>query len=180
MLTSLPSNRPGKGKGKNKKQTMNLNEFVNAGQPPAGFTTSGLRWSAVMEDEDEDSKEFGSNLQDNVIVLPTAPKAQRGPDIDIDQVPTQPPFLCYMSNLPFEAVEDDIQKFFKDLKITRIDLAREPGVTGRMRGQGTCEFPDRQTLIDAFTYNNETIRNRPIKMSIHSFEQGMLLGLSAN
>ena len=157
---------------------MNLEEFVNAGQPPAGFATSNLRWSAVMEDEDDDSKEFGSNLQDNVIVLPTAPKAQRGPDIDIDQVPTQPPFLCYMSNLPFEAVEDDIYKFFKDLKITRVDLGSGDSTSGRMRGgQGTCEFPDRQTLIDAFTFNNETIKNRPVKMSIHSFDHGMLCSL---
>lgn len=163
----------GKGKGKNKKQTMNLNEFVNAGQTQVGFTAvPAMRWSDVMDDEEDDPNSYGSKNQDSVIVLPNAPKSIRGPDIDLNQVPNQPPFICYLSNLPYEASEDDIQKFFKDIKITRIELSKEPGLSGRMRGQGTCEFPDRQTLIDAFTYNQDTIKNRQIKLSLNSFEQG--------
>lgn len=128
------------------------------------------RWADVMDDEDDNPNDYGKG-QSNVIILPTAPKSIRGPDIDISKVPQQPPFICYLSNLPFEVSEDDIHKFFKELKITRVDLSKDPSASNRTRGQGTCEFQDRQSLIDAFTFNKETIRNRPISLSIHSFEQ---------
>lgn len=152
---------------------MNLNEFVNAGSTQAGFTAvPAMRWSDVMDGDDEDSNDYGSN-KDGVIHLPTAPKSIRGPDIDMNQVPTQPPFTCYLSNLPFEASEDEIRKFFRDLKVLRIDLQRDAGSSGRiLRGQGSCEFADRQSLIDAFTLNQETIKNRPIKLSLRSYDQG--------
>lgn len=161
----------GKGKGKNKKQVINLNDFVQQTGQPAGFAVvPAMRWSDVMDNEDENPDDYGKN-QSDVVILPLAPKSARGPDIDISKVPQQPPFLCYLSNLPFEATEDDIHKFFRDLKIARIDLAKDTSANNRARGQGVCEFQDRQSLIDAFTFNKDTIRNRPINLSIHSFEQ---------
>jgi len=162
----------GKGKGKNKKQTINLNEFINAGSPAAGFTAvpvQPVRWSEVCDDDDNEFS--GSKNQADIFILPNAPKSARGPDIDINQVPTQPPFICYLSNLPFEATEDDVLKFFKDLKVSRVDLSKDPSMTNpRSRGQGLCEFPDRDTLIDAFRYNNDTIKNRPIRLSLFSYD----------
>jgi translation initiation factor 4B len=95
-----------------------------------------------------------------------------GPDIDINKVPTQPPFICYLSNLSFEATEEDIHKFFKDLKLIRVEITKETGSNNRMRGQCVCEFPDRQSLIEAFTFNQEPIRARPVKLSLSSYEQG--------
>lgn len=97
-----------------------------------------------MDDEDDASNDYGN--QDNLVVLPNAPKSIRGPDIDINKVPTQPPFVCYLSNLPFDSSVDDIQRFFKDLKADKIDLVRDQN--GKPRGQAVVEFSDRQTLIE--------------------------------
>lgn len=49
--------------------------------------------------------------------LPTAPKAARGPDVDLGRIPNQPPYTAFIGNLPYEATEDLIENFFKNLKV---------------------------------------------------------------
>jgi hypothetical protein len=49
--------------------------------------------------------------------LPTAPKANLQPDIDLAALPTKPPFTAYVSNISFEADEDKLRAFFKDAKV---------------------------------------------------------------
>ena len=93
-------------------------------------------------------------------------------------MPTQPPFTCYISNLSFEATDDDIHKFFKELKLLRVEISKETGLNNRMRGQAICEFSDRQSLIEAFTLNQEPIRGRPVKLSLFSYDQGKAFNLS--
>jgi translation initiation factor 4B len=50
--------------------------------------------------------------------LPTAPKAARGPDIDLSRVPNQPPYTAFIGNLPYDSTEDLIANFFKNLKVS--------------------------------------------------------------
>jgi len=160
----------GKGKGKNKKQVLNLDEFVNAGQTAAGFAAVPTgSWAEIMDDEEIESKDYGKH--NDVIILPTAPKSIRGPDIDLNQVPTEPPFMCYLSNLPFDVSVNEVRRFFKDTHVKNVELLRDSGNGGRSRGQCICEFFNRENLINAFTINQETIKNRPIKLSLRSFEQ---------
>ena len=49
--------------------------------------------------------------------LPTAPRAARGPDVDMSRVPTEPPFTAFMGNLPFDVEEVEIERFFHGLKV---------------------------------------------------------------
>ena len=41
-------------------------------------------------------------------ILPTAPRAARGPDVDMSQVPDVPPFTAFLGNLPYDVEEEDI------------------------------------------------------------------------
>lgn len=52
------------------------------------------------------------------MVLPTAPRAARGPDISDDRIPTQPPFIAYISNLPYDVDEVDIGDFFSNMQVS--------------------------------------------------------------
>lgn len=45
--------------------------------------------------------------------LPTAPKAARGPDVDLLSVPTVKPFTAFVGNLPYDATESKILDFFR-------------------------------------------------------------------
>jgi len=53
----------------------------------------------------------------NRAVLPTAPRASRGANVDMSLVPNEPPFTAYIGNLPFEASTEDVENFFKGLKV---------------------------------------------------------------
>lgn len=55
--------------------------------------------------------------KDEKLVLPTAPKAARGPDFDLSKVPTSPPFTAFLGNLPYDVQEDDIVMFFRQLQV---------------------------------------------------------------
>jgi len=68
-----------------------------------------------------DDTDYGAALKDRVVinraVLPTAPRASRGANVNMSQVPNEPPFTAYIGNLPFEASVEDVEHFFKGLKV---------------------------------------------------------------
>ena len=76
---------------------------------------------------DEDSYEAYSKPAKvvNRAALPTAPRAARGPNIDLDTVPTDPPFTAFLGNLPFDVSEEEIERFFQGLEVCE-DLNRAP------------------------------------------------------
>ena len=61
----------------------------------------------------------------NRAVLPTAPRASRGANVDMSLVPNEPPFTAYIGNLPFEANVEDVEHFFKGLKVCARDVISE-------------------------------------------------------
>jgi len=68
----------------------------------------------VVDDTDYGA---GPKMVINRAVLPTAPRASRGANVDMNLVPNEPPFTAYIGNLPFEASVDDVENFFKGLKV---------------------------------------------------------------
>lgn len=99
------------------------------------------------------------------IVLPTAPRAARGPAYDDAQIPRSPPFQANIGNLHYEIEEDDIYKFFRDLEILEIKLPRDQ-VTGRIKGFGFIVFESRKDLIDALVMNEQMLRGRPVRVAL--------------
>lgn len=53
------------------------------------------------------------------VVLPTAPKASRDFDDIIDKVPQDPPYIAYLTNLPYDVDENEISNFFKNMKVRK-------------------------------------------------------------
>lgn len=160
---------PGK-KHKVKGKTLNLNDFLGGDQDaPSGYAvvnTRRINWADTMENEAVDEKFTIDYKKDEKIILPTAPKAARGPDVDMSRVPTRPPYTVYLGNLPYDVCDEDVIKFFRSLKVSSVRLPRESGDRGRMRGFGYAEFPDRSSLLEALGYNNENLKNRSIKVSL--------------
>lgn len=52
------------------------------------------------------------------MVLPTAPKASRDYDDITEQVPKDPPYCAYLSNLPYDVDEDEIAAFFNNMRVS--------------------------------------------------------------
>ncbi|KFM75123.1 Eukaryotic translation initiation factor 4B, partial [Stegodyphus mimosarum] len=165
-----------KGKRKCKGKTLNLNTFLGADQDaPSGFavvqTSRILDWGDTMDNEDLDDRYTLDFKKEEKVVLPTAPKAARGPDVDLSKVPTSPPYTAFLGNLPYDISEDDIIMFFRQLQVKNVRLPRE-GERGRIRGFGYAEFNNRQDLIQALALNNESLKNRAIKVSLAGEHDG--------
>ncbi|CAM0140514.1 unnamed protein product [Umbelopsis sp. WA50703] len=81
------------------------------------------------------------------------------------ELPTEPPFTAHIANLSFDAVEDDLADFFKDMKIANIRVLRDRE-TDRPKGYGYIEFEDQESLKSALTLSGEPLANRPIRVNI--------------
>ena len=75
-----------------------------------------LYWCCLCISGGDSFDNYGKPAVDR-ISLPTAPRAALGPKVSLDKVPTQPPFTAYLGNLPYDVNEEDIERFFKDLKV---------------------------------------------------------------
>lgn len=53
-------------------------------------------------------------------MLPTAPKASRDFDDFSDKIPKDPPYIAYLSNLPYDVDEDEIAVFFKNMRVSMV------------------------------------------------------------
>lgn len=60
---------------------------------------------------------YSSRSSKDPVILPTAPRAARGPGIDEENIPTNPPYVAYISNLPYDVDEADLAEFFAEMKV---------------------------------------------------------------
>lgn len=139
---------------------MSLSEFHAA---VATEAEPRMNWADEMEALDEDSPQQ-SQFHFDRSKLPTAPKSVRQSEIDLELIPKKAPFKAFLGNISFEADEEKIRAFFRDLKIVSVHLTVDQG--GRSKGSGTVEFEDRDSLIAALNKNEGVINNRPLRISL--------------
>ncbi|XP_046563643.1 eukaryotic translation initiation factor 4B-like isoform X2 [Haliotis rubra] len=169
MATTANKKKQKKQKGK----TLALTDFLADDKGGSGPGTSyvlaskPLDWASEMENMDNTDDvpeiEYGTRSHFDRSVLPTAPKAARGPDVDMEKIPNSPPFTAFIGNLAYEASEDRIHEFFKNQKVANVRL---PTDQGRLRGFGYVEFEDRESLIDALTLNDSVFAGRKIRVDL--------------
>ncbi|CAG0886219.1 unnamed protein product [Darwinula stevensoni] len=159
----------GKKAKKVKGKTVALTEFLadNNEDPGDGRAVvhvpkKSYSWADEVDDDDV--------LNTERVVLPTAPKASRGPDVDPDRIPSEPPFTVRVSNLSYDLDLEDIQKFFKELKVADIRLPRENGDSGRLKGYGFIDFEDQQSLLEALAMNELALKNRKVRIDLAGFD----------
>nr|XP_053650876.1 eukaryotic translation initiation factor 4B-like isoform X4 [Cherax quadricarinatus] len=159
----------GKKSKKNKGKALSLGEFLGASTPSGGSAVVVNKGSWAEESEDYEEDRF---VAPERLVLPTAPRTAREPDVDPERIPRDPPFTAYIANLPFEVDDDDIIRFFQDLKVKSIRLPREGGEGGRFKGFGYVEFDTRNDLIEALSKNDDMMNNRKIRVDVAEGEGG--------
>ncbi|CAG2119418.1 unnamed protein product, partial [Medioppia subpectinata] len=149
---------------------MPLSMFVaEDSSAPQGYnvvhtTKPKLDWADMVDDLELDDK-FTLNYkkEPNKVLLPSAPKATRGPDIDMTRVPSDPPFKAYLGNLPYDVTDQEITRYFGKLSIIDVRL---PLYNGRQRGFAYAEFENRESLVDALAKNGDMFRNRQLKVGL--------------
>ncbi|XP_008554817.1 eukaryotic translation initiation factor 4B [Microplitis demolitor] len=147
-----------KGK-KTKGQTLALTEFLG-GAPTVPIKSTN--WADDVEDE-HDLGSYMSRSNKEPVVLPTAPRAARGPGVDEENIPTNPPYVAYISNLPYDVIEQDLADFFEGMEVSNMRLPKD---STKLRGYGYVEFADRQSLIDALSMSNTMIKTRRVRIEV--------------
>ncbi|KZC09764.1 Eukaryotic translation initiation factor 4B [Dufourea novaeangliae] len=120
-------------------------------------------FSSWADEMDDDHGGYTSRSSKEPVVLPTAPRAARDPHGVDDDVPTNPPYVAYLSNLPYEVDESYLTEFFADMKISNIRLPKD---SNKLRGYGYVEFEDRQSLIDALNLSNTPMKTRRVRIDV--------------
>jgi hypothetical protein len=62
-------------------------------------------------------KSTGGSYLSRQVVLPTAPRAALGTDLDDSRIPWSPPFTAYLANLPYDVDEDQVKDVFVKCKL---------------------------------------------------------------
>ncbi|GLV45157.1 eukaryotic translation initiation factor 4B [Carabus blaptoides fortunei] len=155
-----------KGK-KSKGKTVPLTDFLQESSGIASVPVKKFNWSDEVEDALE-SGGYESRPKATNVFLPTAPRAARGPDISDDRIPNKPPFIAYISNLPYDVDEEEIIEFFSNFMVCSLRLPRDDrgGEGGRLKGFGYVEFEDRATLIEAISIGDTNMKGRRIKIDV--------------
>lgn len=117
------SKKPKKGK------TIALTDFLAS--EPRLVTVRESTWAAIVDEDEAQKKPLGNDrlargtaherilylLVVDMSNLPTAPRS--AVDIDYTNVPENPPFVAYVSNLSFEIDDEQLGRIFADLNVSR-------------------------------------------------------------
>lgn len=145
----------GKGKKKNKEvNKISLDEFNSIDAPHGHSVVSvkltGLDWAATMAEQATETQQ---------IVVPVAPRAQRGPNIDYDSLPNAPPFRASLYNLPMSEEKEIAERFLQGLNVIRVDQSSKSSTT--------VEFETRQDLYDALCKDGASFKGKTVNVCLY-------------
>lgn len=144
-----------KGKKKNKEVTkISLEEFNQIDTPHGHSVVSlkmtGLDWAETMADYDQQASESQQ------IIVPAAPRAQRGPAIDIESLSDEPPFKVSLFNVPMSN-DKDIERFFHSIDVRNIEISKS---------SITVELGSKNDLYEALCKDGHSIKGRTINVCL--------------
>ncbi|XP_076296525.1 eukaryotic translation initiation factor 4B isoform X2 [Lasioglossum baleicum] len=154
----MPSGKKAKKKWQ---KTQDLVDFLDVRGTTPTVPIKPLSWADDVEDDHHGT--YTPRSSKEPVVLPTAPRAARDPRGMDDDVPTSPPFVASLSNLPYDVDEDYLTEFFADMKIVNIRLPKD---STKLKGYGYIEFEDRQSLIDALNLPNTSMKTRRVRIDV--------------
>uniref|UniRef100_A0A1A9VUU4 RRM domain-containing protein n=1 Tax=Glossina austeni TaxID=7395 RepID=A0A1A9VUU4_GLOAU len=150
-----------KGRKGSKGKVISLNAFLG---DDTGTPAGTVRVTKKIPNFNTDSSESDSSVSHQVYQLPTAPRSKQ--IFDDSSIPHDPPYVAYLSNLPFDINETDISEYFKLCNVINVRLIRENGGTGRFRGFGYIDVNARDDLIQVLSFPNPNIRGRRIEIEL--------------
>lgn len=148
----------GKGKKKNKDvMKLSLDEFnqIDAphGHSVVSLKVTGLDWAATMADYDMKS------VETQQIIVPAAPRAQRGPGVDFESLPVDPPFRVSLFNVGVGVEEKDIaDRFLNGIDVIRVEI---------LKTTTTVELASRNDMYEALCKDGVSFKGRTVNVCLY-------------
>ena len=124
---------------------------------------------AEADSDDENHGRGGNDRRDqypqNDSYQQSRQREPRPPTTAAD-VPMQGPFVAFIGNLPFSAVENDIGDYFHNGGCDVKDVMIKMGDDGRPRGMALVEFANRESLVKALSANGTNMMGRDIRSNL--------------
>uniref|UniRef100_A0A0N4ZF33 RRM domain-containing protein n=1 Tax=Parastrongyloides trichosuri TaxID=131310 RepID=A0A0N4ZF33_PARTI len=81
------------------------------------------------------------------------------------KIPDQPPFKVYIGNLPYDAIQADLDDIFDGCKMKDTKMVHDKE-TGNFKGYAYVEFESREDLIKALKLDKASFEDRPLRIDI--------------
>ncbi|OIR57920.1 MAG: translation initiation factor eIF4B [Amphiamblys sp. WSBS2006] len=101
---------------------------------------------------------------EDVRLMPLARMTAAQKELDLKDVPSEPPFTAHVSNLSFDTTEEEVSKHFASTHPHLTALMRNRD--GTSRGRANIDFKARDSLIQALSLTGTMVRDRQISVSV--------------
>uniref|UniRef100_A0A0N5BAQ9 RRM domain-containing protein n=1 Tax=Strongyloides papillosus TaxID=174720 RepID=A0A0N5BAQ9_STREA len=81
------------------------------------------------------------------------------------QLPENPPYKVYVGNLPYDAIQGDMDDIFKDCDMVEVKMVRDRE-TDKFKGYAYVEFRTREDLAKALQFNGYVFVDRTLRIDI--------------
>lgn len=154
----MTSQAQGKGKKKNKDVIkVSLDEFnqIDAphGHSVVNLKMTGLDWAETMAADQQSA--------DTHIIVPALPRAQRGPNIDLDDIPDEGPFRASLFNLPMSIEEKEVERFLSPLNVIRVEISK---------ASTTVELASKEDLYEVLCKDGTNFKGRTTNICLYGQE----------
>ncbi|KAJ2844408.1 Eukaryotic translation initiation factor 4B [Coemansia brasiliensis] len=139
---------------------MSLGDFLGDGPSTASWADEELALpTAPMSVVEPSTRTTLANALDRKEMM----AHRRAEQAQTIEYPTEPPFTAYVSNLPFDVTEDQLQEMFAPVEHIRLIRDRE---TDRLKGFGYVDFSDVEGLKRAVQMDGKELGGRPLRIGV--------------
>ena len=80
-------------------------------------------------------------------------------------MPTAPPYTAHLANLSFDALEDDVNDFFRDCEVKEVRIVKDK-MDDKPKGFGYVTFDSLEGLKTALNLSGGSLAGRAVRVSV--------------
>lgn len=139
--------------------------FLSAPMPPVALGAFVAKGSWADDEPEEETAPPAAPLSSNTVAPHSSGGNVSGGNVSGEKpIPSSGPWILFVANLPFDAVESALESHFEDCGVLNVRLVRHRD-TGRVRN-AYVELKDADGLRKALTHDGKNLAGRPLRLDV--------------